>query len=363
MLERDLANDTGARLAAAHALSLLGNCAVDSLARTALASYHHDATAKIVPVLRCGVPVLVERAAALLGNMCTDTTMRSKLAANARGISDLVALLPSEKDSTAGPAAPAGMGAGLAGLKVKAASPRDRTHVKDPELVLNVLAALANATADVTAAAAAGTAGATGRLAALLAASDPTVGARAATVLSRLARDPSTAKGMCARDGEGGAGAVARFVGERLRTDAETRAAGSESDQKYQKVEPFPGVEPAVRTLAVLANGGDAAARLALAECASEALVECIRVGELVGDGVVGNAALAIGDLAKEGTGRDKFAALEPVKPLLAVCHKRTGAAQKNAAIACARLASHPDMLETLKANNGLELIYRYVQP
>ena len=363
MLERDLANDTGARLAAAHALSLLGNCAVDSLARTALASYHHDAPAKIVPVLRCGVPVLVERAAALLGNMCTDTTMRSTFAANARGISDLVALLPSEKDSTAAAKAPAGMGAGLAGLRVKAASPRDKTPVKDPELVLNVLAALANATADVTAAAAAAAAGATGRLAKLLAASDPTVGARAATVLSRLARDPSTAKGMCARGGEGGAGAVARFVGERLRTDAETRAAGGEGDQKDQKVEQFPGMEPAVRTLAVLANGGDAAARLALAECASEALVECIRVGELVGDGVVGNAALAIGDLAKEGTGRDKFAALEPIKPLLAVCHKRTGAAQKNAAIACARLASHPKMLETLKANNGLELIYRYVQP
>ena len=365
MLERDLANDTGARLAAAHALSLLGNCAVDSLARTALASYHHDATAKIVPVLRCGVPVLVERAAALLGNMCTDTTMRSKLAANARGISDLVELLPSEKDSTAGPAAPAGMGAGLAGLRVKAAFPRDKTHVQDPELVLNVLAALANATADVTAAAAAGAAGATTRLAKLLAASDPTVGARAATVLSRLARDPSTAKGMCARGGEGGAGAVARFVGERLRTDAETRAVGGETKPVGgdQKAEQFPGLEPAVRTLAVLANGGDAAAKWALAECASEALVECIRAGELVGDGVVGNAALAIGDLAKEGTGRDKFAALEPVKPLLAVCHKRTGAAQKNVAIACARLASHPDMLETLKANNGLELIYRYVQP
>ena len=100
-------------------------------------------------------------------------------------------MLPSEKDSTAAAKAPAGMGAGLAGLRVKAASPRDTVHVKDPELVLNVLAALANATADVTAAAAAGAAGATGRLAKLLAASDPTVGARAATVLSRLARDPS----------------------------------------------------------------------------------------------------------------------------------------------------------------------------
>jgi len=79
--------------------------------------------------------------------------MRSTLAANARGIQDLVALLPSEKDLTAAAKAPAGMGAGLAGLRVKAAPPRDKVHVKDPELVLNVLAALANVTADVTAAA------------------------------------------------------------------------------------------------------------------------------------------------------------------------------------------------------------------
>ena len=86
-------------------------------------------------------------------------------------------------------------------------------------------------------------------------------------------------------------------------------------------------------------------------------------VGTSSRDGAAGNAALAIGDLARERDLLPRLAALEPVAPLLAVCHKRTGAAQKNAAIACARLATHSGMLETLKANNGLELIYRYVQP
>jgi len=42
MLERDLANDTGARLAAAHALSLLGNCAVDAAARTSPPRVRHQ---------------------------------------------------------------------------------------------------------------------------------------------------------------------------------------------------------------------------------------------------------------------------------------------------------------------------------
>ena len=139
---------------------------------------------------------------------------------------------------------------------------------------------------------------------------------------------------------------MAKFVVRRLASDARDCA-----------------IEPAVRTLAVLANGGDVASRLALAEHAAGALVECVRRWDVVGDGAAGNAALAIGDLARERDLLPRLAALEPVAPLLAVCHKRTGAAQKNAAIACARLATHSGMLETLKANNGLELIYRYVQP
>ena len=365
MLDTDLANDAGAKLAAAHALSLLGNCAVDAKARIALTrAVGADAPGKIAPVLRCGTPVLAERAATLLGNMCADGRMRAEFAANERGISDLCALLPknekNERARASSAASPAGMGAGLPGLGARDAdkesdAPIDPSPVRDCELVLNVLAALANVSVDAAAASTIGGAGAAPRLARLLSASDPLVAARAATVLSRIARDPSTARRMCGAGGSNGdvgssgdvvAATVAKFVVRRLASDARDGA-----------------IEPAVRTLAVLANGGDVASRLALAEHAAGALVECVRRWDVVGDGAAGNAALAIGDLARERDLLPRLAALEPVAPLLAVCHKRTGAAQKNAAIACARLATHSGMLETLKANNGLELIYRYVQP
>ena len=361
MLETDLANDdAGAKLAAAHALSLLGNCAVDAKARIALArAVGEDAPGKIARVLRCGTPVLAERAAALLGNMCADGRMRADFAANERGISELCALLPKNEKNERGTrapsaASPAGMGAGLPGLGARDADGKsdastDLSPVGDSELVLNVLAALANVSVDAAAAATIGGAGAASRLVRLLSASDPLVAARAATVLSRIARDPSTARRMCGpggSNGDGVAATIAKFVVRRLASDARDGA-----------------IEPAVRTLAVLANGGDVAARLALAEHAAGALVECVRRWDVVGDGAAGNAALAIGDLAREGDLLPRLAALEPVAPLLQVCHKRTGAAQKNAAIACARLATHSGMLETLKANNGLELIYRYVQP
>ena len=355
MLDTDLANDAGAKLAAAHALSLLGNCAVDAKARIALTrAVGADAPGKIAPVLRCGTPVLAERAATLLGNMCADGRMRAEFAANERGISDLCALLPKNEKNERATASPAGMGAGLPGLGARDAdkesdAPIDPSPVRDCELVLNVLAALANVSVDAAAASTIGGAGAAPRLARLLSASDPLVAGRAATVLSRIARDPSTARGMCGAggsNGDGVAATVAKFVVWRLASDAGDGA-----------------IEPAVRTLAVLANGGDAGARLSLAKHAAGALVECVRRWDVVGDGAAGNAALAIGDLARERDLLPRLAALEPVAPLLAVCHKRTGAAQKNAAIACARLATHSGMLETLKANNGLELIYRYVQP
>ena len=223
MLDTDLANDAGAKLAAAHALSLLGNCAVDAKARIALTRFYYDAPGKIVgpvlPVLRCGTPVLAERAAALLGNMCADGRMRAEFAANERGISDLCALLPKNEKNERATAAPAGMGAGLPGLGARATDKESDTDAsidpspgeRDCELVLNVLAALANVSVDAAAAATIGKAGAAPRLARLLSrSSDPLVPARAATVLSRIARDPSTARGMCGAGGSNGDGVARR---------------------------------------------------------------------------------------------------------------------------------------------------------
>ena len=67
-----------------------------------------------------------------------------------------------------------------------------------------------------------------------------------------------------------------------------------------------------------------------------------VRPAPNASDGVVGNAALAVADLAKETALLPALEKLKPVAPLLRACHSRTGAAQKNAAIACARLAHHP---------------------
>ena len=105
--------------------------------------------------------------------------------------------------------------------------------------------------------------------------------------------------------------------------------------------------ESAVRALTVLIAGAGAEARRTLAACAARALVGCVAAPN-ASDGVVGNAALAIANLAKETALLPALEKLKPVAPLLRACHSRTGAAQKNAAIACARLAI-TEMLEALR--------------
>ena len=106
------------------------------------------------------------------------------------------------------------------------------------------------------------------------------------------------------------------------------------------------------------------ATALGLANAAGSSLAACVRSPKVT-DGVVGNAALVLGDLAR----RDALlASLETVEPalvpsLLAACRHRKGAAQKNAAIACARLARHAPFMAALKEHHGLELIYSYVKP
>lgn len=355
----DSGADSGAdaRLRAAHALSLLGNCALEPETKAALRSFGAgDASRGTVPgrvaaALRCGVPALAERAAAMLGNLCGDAEMRAALANDPRATLDLVALLPAPV-ARAAPAVPAGLGLGSglgARTKQKPNASASLDAVEDPELAASVLAALSNALVEPAARRAAAGSNATAKLLALLRVKTPeTVAARAATSLSRLAREATVAAEMCARDGEGGAAAMARFVETSVAEDGASSSSAA--------------TEAAVRALAVLVAGADPDARRALAACAARALVACVSAPN-ASDGVVGNAALAVADLAKETASLPALEKLRPVAPLLRACHSRTGAAQKNAAIACARLAHHPSMLETLKENNGLELIYRYVRP
>ena len=45
------------------------------------------------------------------------------------------------------------------------------------------------------------------------------------------------------------------------------------------------------------------------------------------------------------------------------VAHKQSGAIQKNAAIAVARMAHDPVCMQRIKELHGLEIIYQYVRP
>ena len=143
-----------ARLRAAHALSLLGNCALEPETKAALRSFGAgDASRGTVPVrvaavLRCGISALAERAAAMLGNLCGDAEMRAALAEDPRATLDLVALLPAPVAPPAR-AAPQGLGLGIGlGERTKQtphANASDVDVVEDPELAASVLAALSNA--------------------------------------------------------------------------------------------------------------------------------------------------------------------------------------------------------------------------
>ena len=193
-----------ARLRAAHALSLLGNCALEPETKAALRSFGAgDASRGTVPVrvaavLRCGISALAERAAAMLGNLCGDAEMRAALAEDPRATLDLVALLPAPVAPPAR-AAPQGLGLGIGlGERTKQtphANASDVDVVEDPELAASVLAALSNALVEPAARdrAAAGS-NATAKLLALMRVKVPeTVAARAATSLSRLAREANVA--------------------------------------------------------------------------------------------------------------------------------------------------------------------------
>ena len=363
------------RVVAAHALSLLGNCALETKTKVALRACCEVANTTvpgiITPVLTCGVSALSERAAALLGNLCGDADIRGQLANDARAIKALVSLLPApDAASKAGKATAAATaaGGGVAGLggaalpakkrdvaavETTAAAAAPVGEVDDAATVTSALAALVNVIVEPAARASAAKAKAATRVLPLLGvASPPSIPARAAAALARLAREPTCAVAMLANDGAGGAAAVVAFARSILdgggvkNLDAETSGA----------------LESAVRVLAVLASGASAEGRVAMCACAAGVLVRAVSADD-ASDGVVGNAALALADVAKEPSLLAKIAELKPVTPLLAACHRRAGAAQKNAAIACARLAIHPPMLEILKENNGLELIYRYVKP
>ena len=201
------------------------------------------------------------------------------------------------------------------------------------------------------------------------------VASRAAATLSRCAREKETTRALLSARGAGGALAVCDLVAQ----TAQRVLATETSDPSFATA--AAALDGGTRVLALAAASfaaldgdvdgdvdGDAtdaeATALGVARAAGSSLAACV-CSPKVPDGVVGNAALALGDLARLDRVSASLESLEPgaVPSLLAACRARSGAAQKNAAIACARLARRAPHMAALKEHHGLELIYAYVKP
>ena len=82
-------------------------------------------------------------------------------------------------------------------------------------------------------------------------------------------------------------------------------------------------------------------------------------------DLIVGNAALCISELAKSDVVMqelDQQGAIDLIEPLTHIAHKRTGSAQRNAAIALARMAKTPQYIDKLREHHAFEIIAKYVK-
>ena len=190
---------------------------------------------------------------------------------------------------------------------------------------------------------------------------------RACTVLTRCAKIPDVARRLRSNAGAGGAVTVAKFLSKRVEA-----CSGPESSDEdisclnsavllLTQVVVAPGVdvrETAEQTKKMLRN---------ITSSAGASLVQCIgcdsKNGVKFSDQCVGNACLTIGALAKSEELLPALSELNPIPSLLQTCKNTTGSTQKNAAIACAKLAKHPAMMDTLRENHGIELIYSYVKP
>ena len=90
--------------------------------------------------------------------------------------------------------------------------------------------------------------------------------------------------------------------------------------------------------------------------------------GSASSDLVAGNAALCVSELARTPSGLAKLhaeGAIELIAPLTEVAHKRRGPAQKNAAIALARLAKcgeGGEYVAKLREHHAFEIIAKYVK-
>jgi hypothetical protein len=337
LLDLPAAGAAGDGAASGAALALLSNLLTQASMKQALAAgdlEYRDLVRRAVTILLSpggGPPAAAatrETAAGLLGNACGSADVRAHVAALPGFVAGVVRLLP------------AGRGAAPRAKKVRQKAPAGA-----PELsASSVLALLANVMLEGPGRVAFCAAdGPSALLQGVL--SDPLLStpvfARAVLVLARWAKDPDAAAEAAAGASEGEGGLLGRVLA-RLRVLLPA-AQGDASDFPRGGPADVEAADQGLRFVALCARaGGGAGATAALRLGAPEVLLRALTAPALP-DSAAGNAALALGDLARTGDGLNALEALDAVQPLVQVAQRREGAsAKRNAAIAIAQLARSP---------------------
>ena len=285
-----------------------------------------------------------ETAAALLSNACGSAGARAHLAGIPGFVAGVVGLLSPSEGLLA-----AGGGGGRAGGKNKKVIMPSGSKVP----AASVLALLANILVEETGRTAFQEAGGPARLRGVLA--DPLLPtptfARAALVLARWAKQPGAVAEANALGGSGSPSLLSRVL-QRLHTLLPACGAfprGGPAD--------IEAADQALRFIALCLHAGTESTAAALSGGAPEVLLRALAATAMP-DSAVGNAALALGDLAREAEGLQALETLNAVAPLVEVTRRREGAAAKrNSAIAIAQLARSPRNLERIRELRALEII------
>lgn len=302
-------------------LALLGQTSVETEVRDAIrmeltAADGASSLQRLARSLQSTTPVIAERAASLLGNACADAEVRRNVC-SAPGM--LVTLLHC---------------------------------TQRPETLHTALAALVNCSLEATAVDQLVSLQAVPQLVKLLDEAPGKSRPRVWGILSRIARHADAPE-------------IFRTSGLARRA---VQAAGWGEGRTAVEAEELATIQDAaVRCLALLSSvtGTEYRTYLGAELGAIQALAALMRPTANASDALVSNAALCLSDLAREPglLGQGLFAP-EMVDDLCQVAHKRQKAptAQKNAAIALARMAQHPPLLERLRDLRGLEMIASYVK-
>ncbi|GIL42713.1 hypothetical protein Vafri_646 [Volvox africanus] len=336
----------------------MGNCMVDKPIKAAMAAEWSSSTSMaascFLGLLRSRNVVLAEKVAVLLGNMSTDAALRTEILAGHGVIVQQLVLLTCD-----------GIGSGGSNeeldLQRAAATALFNLTVDDAgqRLVSEEVESLAKLY----------------RLAMSLPPADRMLAARAAGVCARVAKSPAGSATLVDLGAIAGMVSVAAVALDGVEA---TGSSGVDRDSLMALL------DAAVRVLTIVTSPEDVLRAAQLVDAGGVAmLMRAVQFASggtagkgagssgrggagasALGESVLANAVLCLAGLArcKEYLGTLREA--DPVPVLVAVAYEGRGnTASKNAAIALARMAHEPDMLEKLRELHGIEIIYQYVKP